>query len=157
MKCSRPTGFTLIELTVVLVIAGLLFAITLPNLSAMSESMAYRTAVRDVMSAAQTARRQSTRTGEAVDLLIDPREKSIALRSAQQAFDDAEVKALGGVVEMAVTSAAEVSPAPGLAGIRFYPFGGSTGGDIEIMGPGGAGTLIQVGWLMGDVRQSAMP
>jgi general secretion pathway protein H len=47
-----------------------------------------------------------------------------------------------------------VSPEAGAAAIRFYPFGGSTGGDIEIAGPGGAGTLVQVGWLMGDVTQT---
>ena len=47
----RSGGFTLIEITLVMVIAGLLFAIALPNMGALSESLAYRGAVRDVMSA----------------------------------------------------------------------------------------------------------
>ena len=68
----RSGGFTLIEITLVMVIAGLLFAVALPNIAALSESLAYRSAVRDVMSAAQSARRQSARTGEPVDLLIYP-------------------------------------------------------------------------------------
>ena len=59
-------------------------------------------------------------------------------------------------ISLVVTSAADVSPAQGIAAIRFYPFGGSTGGDIEIAGLGGAGTLVQVGWLMGDVTQKVM-
>ena len=63
---------------------------------------------------------------------------------------------LPGSISLAVTSAAEVSPGPDVAAIRFYPFGGSTGGDFEIGGPGGGGTLVQVGWLMGEVTQTAM-
>ena len=139
----RSGGFTLIEITLVMVIAGLLFAIALPNMGALSESLAYRGAVRDVMSAAQSARRQSARTGEPVDLLIYPERKAFEVSGDRSGMQ-------------AVTSAAEVSPGPDIAAIRFYPFGGSTGGDIEIGGPGGGGTLVQVGWLMGDVTQKVM-
>ncbi len=149
MRCSN--GFTLIEITLVMVIAGLLFAIALPNLGALSESLAYRGAVRDVMAAAQSARRQSARSGQPVDLLIDPDRKTLEISGS-------ETGALGlpGSIDLVVTSAAEISPGRGIAAIRFYPFGGSTGGDIEIVGPGGAETLVQVGWLMGDVTQRAM-
>ena len=152
---SSARGFTLIELTVVLVIAGLLFAISIPNLSAMSESLAYRSSVREVLSAAQSARREATRSGRAVDLLIDTKSRELAVRPAGSS-DVGERLALGGLTDLAVTSAAEVSPSASVAGIRFYPFGGSTGGDIELMGPGGAGTLVQVSWLMGDVRRSEL-
>ena len=149
----RSKGFTLIELTVVLVIAGLLFAVSIPNLSAMSESLAYRSSVREVLSAAQSARREATRSGRAVDLLIDTKSRELAVRPAGS-DDFGDRRALGGLTDLAVTTAAEVSPSSSVAGIRFYPFGGSTGGDIELMGPGGAGTLVQVSWLMGDVRRS---
>lgn len=149
MQHSR--GFTLIEITLVMVIAGLLFAIALPNMGALSDSLAYRGAVRDVMSAAQSARRQSARTGEPVDLLIYPERKAMEVTGSRSGLQE-----LPEQVSLAVTSAAEVSSAPDTAAIRFYPFGGSTGGDIEISGPGGAGTLVQVGWLMGDVTQQVM-
>ena len=132
-----------------MVIAGLLFAIALPNMGALSDSLAYRGAVRDVMSAAQSARRQSARTGPHVDLVIYPERKVIGVGGDQSAL-----ATLPDVVSLSVTSAAEVSPEPGAAAIRFYPFGGYTGGDIKIAGPGGAGTLVQVGWLMGDVTQT---
>lgn len=134
-----------------MVIAGLLFAIALPNMGALSESLAYRTAVRDVMSAAQSARRQSARTGEPVDLLIYTDKKAFEVSGS-----GAGLQELPEAISVAVTSAAEVSPGKHIAAIRFYPFGGSTGGDIEIGGPGGAGTLVQVGWLMGDVTQTVM-
>ena len=146
---QRASGFTLIEITLVMVIAGLLFAIALPNMGALSDSLAYRGAVREVISAAQSARRQSARTGQPVDLVIYPERKVIGVGG-----DQSGMATLPDVVSLTVTSAAEVSPEAGAAAIRFYPFGGSTGGDIEIAGHGGAGTLVQVGWLMGDVTQT---
>ena len=146
----RSGGFTLIELTLVMVIAGLLFTVALPNLSALSESLAYRGAIRNVMSAAQSARRQSARTGEPVDLLIYPEHKALEVSGGRIGLQE-----LPESISLVVTSAVEVSPGPDVAAIRFYPFGGSTGGDIEIGGPGGGGTLVQVGWLMGDVTQTA--
>lgn len=149
MAVQRASGFTLIEITLVMVIAGLLFAIALPNMGALSDSLAYRGAVREVISAAQSARRQSARTGQPVDLVIYPERKEVGIVG-----DQSGLATLPDVVSLTVTSAAEVSPEAGAAAIRFYPFGGSTGGDIEIAGPGGAGTLVQVGWLMGDVTQT---
>ena len=146
----RSGGFTLIEITLVMVITGLLFAIALPNIGALSDSLAYRGAVRDVMSAAQSARRQSARTGEPVDLLIYTERKALEVSGGQL------VCRSSWSISLVVTSAAEVSPGHDVAAIRFYPFGGSTGGDIETGGPGGGGTLVQVGWLMGDVTQTAM-
>jgi general secretion pathway protein H len=149
ISVRRASGFTLIEITLVMVIAGLLFAIALPNMGALSDSLAYRGAVREVISAAQGARRQSARTGQPVDLVIYPERKAIGVRG-----DQSGLATLPDVVSLTVTTAAEVSPEVGAAAIRFYPFGGSTGGDIEIAGPGGARTLVQVGWLMGDVTQT---
>ena len=63
--------------------------------------------------------------------------------------DQSGMATLPDVVSLTVTSAAEVSPEAGAAAIRFYPFGGSTGGDIEIAGPGGAGTLGASGLVDG--------
>jgi hypothetical protein len=51
--------------------------------------------------------------------------------------------------------AAEVSPKPGLAAIRFYPAGGSSGGEISVTRPTGAGVNLTVDWLLGDVAQEA--
>ena len=80
---QRTNGFTLIEITLVMVIAGLLFAIALPNMGALSDSLAYRGAVREVISAAQSARRQSARTGQPVDLVIYPERKVIGVGGDQ--------------------------------------------------------------------------
>ena len=70
------------------------------------------------------------------------------------AGDDAP--ALSEELALDVTYAEEVSPAPGLAAIRFFPAGGSTGGEILIRRPSGAGARLSVDWLLGDVTQEAL-
>ena len=52
--------------------------------------------------------------------------------------------------------AAEVAPEPGLATIRFYPAGGSSGGDITVTRTSGVGTRLVVDWLLGDVVTEAL-
>jgi len=46
-----------------------------------------------------------------------------------------------------------VSPGGNLAAIRFYPAGGSSGGEIVVQRPSGAGTRLTVDWLLGHVSQ----
>ena len=52
---TRPAsgGFTLLELVVVLVIAGLLFSLGAPRVGKLYDSMQYREAVRELVSAAK--------------------------------------------------------------------------------------------------------
>jgi general secretion pathway protein H len=57
---------------------------------------------------------------------------------------------------VSVTSAAALSSSKDASVIRFYPAGGASGGDIEVVRDSGAGTLIQIGWLLADVRQTAI-
>ena len=149
-------GFSLIELTVVLVIAGVVFAVAAPNMSRMSESMAYREAVRSLMSAATTTKREALKRGEPMDLLIFPEQAAYAISAAGVVPEPADREFLSGDVELEVTSAAEVSPGRGIAAVRFYPSGGSSGADIAVSRPSGAATLIQIGWLMADVEQTAV-
>ena len=149
-------GFSLLELTVVLVIAGVVFAVAAPNLSRMSESMAYREAVRSLMSAATTAKREALKRGEPMDLLIFPDQATYAISVAGAVPEPPDRTPLDGDVELEVTSAAEVSPGRGIAAVRFYPSGGSSGADIAVSRPSGAATLIQVGWLMADVEQKVL-
>ena len=82
MRTPTTKGFTLIELTVVLVNAGLLFAISMPNLSKWSESRDYHEAVRHIVSAANTARARAIRSNKAVDLIFELEQKKMAVVAA---------------------------------------------------------------------------
>lgn len=153
---GKAKGFTLIELVAVLVIAGLLFAIAAPNFSRLAENSDYRRAVREVMTAAQQARRSSIYRNVPVDLVFEAPERKMAVIEAGASLDSANFVELPRTLELTVTSAAEVSPASGFSAIRFYPAGGASGGEVDLVRPSGDGTRIQVGWLLADVSQGAL-
>ena len=156
MSPARSAGFTLLELVVVLVIAGLLFGLGGPAVGSLYDTMQYREAVREVVSAVKNGRRDAFASGEPMDLLIDTDRNRFALTDQSQSLSDDAFSALPEVLDITVVYAAEVSPKPGLAAIRFYPAGGPSGGEITVVRPGGGGVLLTVDWLLGDVTQEPL-
>ena len=149
---ARIAGFTFIELMVVMAIAGLLLVVSVPNFTKLLETQAYRGAVRDVVSAARAAKTRAIRTNRPVDLAIDTQSRTLFISPAGDVELREPLITLPDFVAISVTSAAGLGPANGRSIIRFYPAGGSTGGDIELLRPSGVGHLIQVGWLLGSVN-----
>ena len=78
------------------------------------------------------------------DVTIDPHANELSLNDS--------VKYLPSELAVAVTSAAELNKS-GLAVIRFYPEGGSSGGEVSIDMPGRSGVRIVVDWLLGGISQ----
>lgn len=156
MSASRSNGFTLLELVVVLVIAGLLFGLGGPAVGSLYDTMQYREAVREVVSAVKNGRRDAFASGEPMDLLIDTDRNRFALTDQSHLPSDNAFIALPEALDITVVYAAEVSPKPGLAAIRFYPSGGSSGGEITVARPSGGGALLTVDWLLGDVTQEPL-
>ena len=155
MVC-REAGFSLMELLVVMAIAGLLFAVTAPNFSQLSDTRDYREAVRQVVSAANSARSSAIKSNQPVDLIFEPDMKRLAVVTAGERLDDKKFVMLPESLEISVTSAAALAPAEGLSVIRFFPAGGASGGDVQLLRASGAGTLIQIGWLLADVKQETI-
>ena len=149
-------GFTLIELMVVLAVIALAVTFAVPNLAALSDGAQYRKAIRDVVSAAHQARCKAMHHNASVDLLFEPSRHRYALRHEDQKVGDVEFFELPESLQLSVTAAAQLSPTEGISVIRFYPQGGSSGGDIELVRETGAGTLLQVSWLLADVRQRSI-
>lgn len=143
---SPQPGFTMVELLVAIAIVGLLMAVTVPGSMRFYQSIQYRQAVRDVLTTLGQARHQAMDKGQAQNVGFD------AERGQIQFYD--EVVQLPKGFEMTVTTASEVNQ-QNLGVIRFYPEGGSTGGDIDVTSPRGRGVRISVDWLMGSVSQEA--
>ncbi|MAD95054.1 MAG: hypothetical protein CML33_06115 [Rhodobacteraceae bacterium] len=153
----RSAGFTLIELIVVLVVAAMLFAVSVPSFSKLSDSRDYKSAVQKVVAAAHMAKKRAVHRNAPVDLVFNAPERSLAIIRAGETPSRDAFSALPRSLEISVVTAADVSPDEGLSAIRFYPTGGSSGGDITLMRHTGKGALIQVGWLLADVKQSPLP
>jgi len=125
-------------------IAAMVLAVSVPASVRFYQSMQYREAIRTAQATLTSARHRAITTGQPSNVLIDPGKNSIELAGKVEQLPEALV--------IAVRSAAEVNVA-GKAVIRFYPEGGSSGGEIDITRPGGAGVTLLVDWLIGGVAQ----
>lgn len=136
----------MLELMVAISIVALLMAVAVPASMRFYQSIQYRQAVRDVVTTLASARYSAINKGQAQDVLVNPREKTIILNDTSvQLPEDFRV---------AVHTAGELNQAEtGI--IRFYPEGGSSGGGIDLERTNGSGVRISVDWLMGRAVQEA--
>jgi len=137
-------GFTLLEIVVAMAVAGLVLAVSVPAAARFYESMQYRAAVRDVVTVLSSARHGAVQQGHAVDVQVNPRAGELRL--------DGVVTELPAALGLTVSSAAELN-SEDTAVIRFYPEGGSSGGELSIAMPGRSGVRIVVDWLLGGISQ----
>ncbi|THJ36213.1 type II secretion system protein GspH [Lampropedia aestuarii] len=144
---SSSRGFTLLEILVVIAIAGLMSALIPLAYSRINEGAQYRDAVRSLWTSLRTLREEAQTTGATTQLLMDTQAKQFNFGSqTYQLPDDLEVRA----------TVANMGGSPNTASIWFLPEGGSTGGSIEIIRLNGDGTRLRVDWLTGDITQEAL-
>lgn len=137
-------GFTLLEIVIAMAVVGLVMAVSVPAGARFYESVQYRAAVRDVVTVLSSARHQALQDGRAQDVRINPRTNELSL--------DDSVKHLPAALGITVNSAAELNERD-IAVIRFYPEGGSSGGEVSLTLPGRTGVRIVVDWLIGGISQ----
>lgn len=143
-RSGSCSGFTLVELLAAITIVGMILAASVPATVRFYESMQYRQAIRDVVTTLAAARLQAVSTGRAQDVALNPETKVLRLNN--------DTLQLPENFSILMHSAREVNrAAEGV--IRFYPEGGSSGGEIEIAQPNGSGAKISVDWLAGRATQ----
>jgi len=153
---SNSYGFTLLELAIVIAVVGMLLLVTGPSIKSLSQTLEYREAVRELVSANQNARRTARASGSAVDLIIDASQNRFVVTGEPERLEPDNFTSLSDVLKIEVVFAQEVSPGNGLAAIRFYPEGGASGGEVLIQRPSGGGVKLTVDWLIGDVKQEPL-
>ncbi|WP_158291757.1 type II secretion system protein [Lampropedia puyangensis] len=140
-------GFTLLEILVVIAIAGLLAALMPLAYSRINEGAQYRDAVRSLWTSLRTLREEAQSTGATTQLVLNLDSKQFNIGSqTYQLPADLEVR----------TSVADLGGDGRTAAIWFLPEGGSTGGSIELLRPNGDGTRLRVDWLTSDITQEAL-
>lgn len=138
------SGFTLIELVVVLAVLGLLLAVVPVALQRGYESNEYRAAVRELVWVMKSARNVAISAGREEVFRADVEAQRFGLGDA---LDHDVPDRL--VMQLIVGQSEQMSTA--LAGIRFYPDGSSTGGSVSLARSNGTGTRVRVDWLLGTI------
>ena len=140
-------GFTLIEVSIALAIAGLVMATLMPNLGpAMARARLYA-AGRDVTSGLRHARGQAIMRGE---------ETFFELNTRQHYYrtpDSKKIHALPDDLRLGLYTSTRETLASDTGRIRFYPDGSSTGGRVTLIA-GGLRRQVDVNWLTGEVKSA---
>jgi general secretion pathway protein H len=143
--CARYcSGFTLVELLVVLVIATLLLTTVPPLLSTGVSSAEVKGAARQLAASLRYTRSQAILTRQETELVLDLE------RHTYRIPDKARVFQLADDLSITLVTARSEVIAEEQGKIRFFPDGSSTGGRITLS----SGThkyIVDVDWLSGRV------
>ncbi len=128
-KCDNKKGFTLIELTIVLIIMSFLFAVAGPRIAKSLSGLSLTTSTKKVAAALRYARSQAVNKSQAYSVIIDRAHAQVVIRgipkpvtqppdeAAQEEFTNEEAAAedFKGVVN-------EVKLVPVAEGVSFRKF-----------------------------------
>ena len=140
----RQRGFTLVEIVVVVGLIALITAAVAGVITGGLGSAKVRAASKDLMAALRYTRSQAVVQREAQVLTLDVERR--AYRAPGRDWVE-----LPKDMQLSMLTAAQEQVGEGVARIRFFPDGSSTGGNIELS-RGDALWRIDVAWLTGEVR-----
>jgi general secretion pathway protein H len=147
-------GFTLLELLVVLAIAGLLVALVPAAVSAVVPGTKARIAAFDMASTLRDARNLAISQSAAVDVVFDLESASYAI-AGSPSTDLPRGMALviqersGYVSETRRVARHSSFDRAEQVTLRFYPDGSSSGLDVRLGPEDGGGYVVAVDWLLG--------
>jgi general secretion pathway protein H len=142
-EAGRQSGFTLIEMIVVLVVLGLTLGLVLGRGPMHSSALDARMAAREMAQTLRLARSRAIALNRPIAVSLD-----IAARAVR--IDGSPYQALPRAVGVTATTSTGEAIAGRVVAIRFAPDGSSSGARIAL-GEGGFVRLIVVDWLTGRV------
>jgi general secretion pathway protein H len=140
---ARQSGFTLIEMIVVLVVLGLTLGLVLGRGPMHSSTLDARMAAREVAQVLRLARSRAIALNRPIAVSLD-----IVARAVR--IDGSQYQALPRAVGVAAATSTGEPIAGRVVAVRFAPDGSSSGARIAL-GEGGFVRLVVVDWLTGRV------
>lgn len=145
---QRTSGFTLVEILVVLMLLALMASVTLVYLPTRQNITKLDTLARDVMISLIHTRNMALRSHQDAFFRIDFAQRKYWPEGAFE--DNRRVGILPDSVEVEMQTAESETNSGNTAAIRFFPDGSSTGGYISLKRDNQA-YKISVNWLTGKV------
>ena len=146
---GRHRGFTLLELLVVLVLAGIAVAVVGGSAQAYMERARYHQTVRDLASQLGRARALCVQQGRQIVVSYAPQNRQLSI-DGQSVLD---IPASLSVRWEGLAQAPQQQNAAGQPVFVFNAEGGARGGQIQVS-RGAQGVLFSVNWLLGTVQQT---
>lgn len=143
-RLHRTGGFTLLELLAVLVVMATVVVAVVPALVGTSGAEV-EAAARTLAAGLRRVRSQAIRNHRPQSLVLD-----VERRSFRLSFETHD-RSLPEGVELKMVTAREALASGERGAIRFFPNGGSSGGQITVAGAARE-IVLDVDWLSGRVR-----
>lgn len=147
----RQTGFTLLELLVVLVLASITVAVVGGGAQSFMDRARYHQAVRDVASHLVQARTLSLREGRAVVVAYDPGARQLIVDGRLRLGLHESLQIRWGAMERH----SGTEPVQGEPLFVFNTEGGAQGGRLSVLRAGN-GVAFKVNWLLGSIEQTVV-
>ena len=141
---QRQLGFSLIEILVVMLLIGLMVSMVGLSLGKSVSRTEVKNASRDVLSALRYTRTKAIVTHKEQVLMVDLESRTVTA-PGKKAIQLPEG------IELGMVTARREQQSETLAGIRFFPDGGSTGGKLELT-VGERVYEIHIQWLTGEAK-----
>lgn len=144
MNIRNSKGFTLVEIMVVMVIIALVMGMVATSLSSSVSAAEARAATRKLVASLRYTRARA---------IIDKSEKVFQVNTEERSYQAPgrkQVKLPEGV-DVTITTARSEITSEDVAGIRFFPDGGSTGGHIELT-VNDREYRVNIAWLTGETK-----
>ncbi len=140
---GRSTGFTLVELMVVLGLLSLAYVLVAPSLNKAMGIGENRVASRELLAALREARATAIAESREVRFIVD---------GVSASYGAGQVRApIPRGFDIASDVPASRRLTARIAAIDFFPDGSSTGGAVVLAMRGGGRTTIAIDWLTGHV------
>jgi general secretion pathway protein H len=148
IRYKKPnSGFTLIEILIVLVLAVLVMAVVVPRFSSGTAAIKFRSAVKEIASGLRYIRMQAVTKNQETEFIFNLDENYYQLSGRENKYQ------IPNDITVTVYSAASQDSYNTQGVILFFPDGSSTGGRITLEIEEQK-RLIDVNWLTGQVEIS---